>query len=83
VLKPLCTHVHIWRTIYNHALASPEAIIEWFKGSALQPLLSALDADAADEFLAVYTAKIDQRHTRRVDGRVLLRLPRLFIVATR
>jgi trans-aconitate 2-methyltransferase len=83
VLKPLRTRVHIWHTIYNHALAGPETIVEWFKGSALQPLFSALDAEASDKFLAVYAAEIDQHHTRRVDGRVLLRLPRLFIVATR
>jgi trans-aconitate 2-methyltransferase len=83
VLKPLCSHVHIWHTTYHHALAGPEAIVEWFQGSVLQPLSSSLDAEALHEFLAAYAAEIDRHHARRVDGRVLLRLPRLFIAATR
>lgn len=83
LLKPLCRRVEIWHTIYNHVMAGPEAIVEWFKGSALRPFLSALDPPAADDFLAAYTAEIARRYPARSDGRVLLRFPRLFIVATR
>lgn len=83
LLKPLCRHVDIWHTIYNHVMTGPEAIVEWFKGSSLRPFLSALDARMAEEFNAVYTAKIARHYTARIDGRVLLKFPRLFIVATR
>jgi trans-aconitate 2-methyltransferase len=83
VLKPLCQRVEIWHTVYNHVLAGPEAIVEWFKGSALRPFLKALDAPAAEDFLAAYTAEIARCYSTRVDGQVLLRFPRLFIVATR
>jgi len=82
-LKPLCAQVDIWHTIYNHVLAGTDAIVEWFMGSALRPLLSALDPEASAHFLAAFAAEIDRQHTRRVDGRVLLELPRLFIVAMR
>jgi trans-aconitate 2-methyltransferase len=82
-LKALCAHVDIWNTVYNHVMTGPEAIVEWFMGSALQPVLSGLDPEASDQFLATYAAEVDRHHTRRVDGRVLLKLPRLFIVATR
>jgi len=34
-------------------------------------------------FIADYTARIARAYPRRHDGRVLLRFPRLFIVATR
>jgi trans-aconitate 2-methyltransferase len=64
-------------------MASPEAITEWFKGSSLQPFLSPLDAKAREQFLAAYTKKIVGAYKPRFDGKVLLRFPRLFIVAVR
>ena len=83
LLKPLCRHVEIWHTIYNHVMAGPNAIVDWFLGSALRPFLSALDPQAADDFLGEYTAEIARHYTARLDGQMLLRFPRLFVVATR
>jgi trans-aconitate 2-methyltransferase len=83
LFKPLCRRVEIWHTIYNHVLAGPKAIVEWFKGSALRPFLSVLDAPAAEEFLEEYTAEIARHYTVRSDGQTLLRFPRFFVVATR
>jgi trans-aconitate 2-methyltransferase len=83
LLKPVCTRIDIWHTVYNHVMASPEAIVEWFKGSALRPFLSALDAKMAGEFVAAYTQEIKRHYPPRFDGKLLLRFPRLFIVAVR
>ncbi len=83
LLKPVCTHLDIWHTVYNHVMKSPEAITEWFKGSSLQPFLSPLDAAMREKFLAAYTAKIVSAYKPRYDGKVLLRFPRLFILAVR
>jgi trans-aconitate 2-methyltransferase len=83
LLGPLCTHIDIWHTVYNHVMASPQAITEWFKGSSLQPFLSPLDAADREKFLAAYTNKIVAAYKPRIDGKVLLRFPRLFIVAVR
>jgi len=83
LLRPVCERIDIWHTIYNHVMADPEAIVEWFKGSSLQPLLSPLDAERRKEFLSAYTEKIARAYRRRSDGKVLLRFPRLFIVAVR
>ena len=83
LLGPLCAHLDVWHTVYNHVMAGPEAIVEWFKGSGLRPFLSPLDDDMRRDFIADYTARIARAYPRRHDGRVLLRFPRLFIVATR
>ena len=83
LLKPACRHIDIWHSVYNHVMASPQAITEWFKGSSLQPFLSPFDATAREQFLAAYTAKIVGAYTPRFDGKVLLRFPRLFILAVR
>jgi trans-aconitate 2-methyltransferase len=83
LLKPACSRLDIWHSVYNHVMASPQAITEWFKGSSLQPFLSPLDAAAREQFLAAYTKKIIGAYKPRYDGKVLLRFPRLFIVAVR
>jgi trans-aconitate 2-methyltransferase len=83
LLKPVCSHLDIWHSVYNHVMANPQAIVEWFKGSSLQPFLSPLDAAAREQFLAAYTKKIIGAYKPRYDGKVLLRFPRLFIVAVR
>jgi trans-aconitate 2-methyltransferase len=83
LLKPACARIDIWHTVYNHVMASPEAIVEWFKGSALRPFLSALDAKTADGFVAAYIQEIERHYPARFDGKLLLRFPRLFIVALR
>jgi trans-aconitate 2-methyltransferase len=83
LLKPLCAELDIWRTIYNHVMEGPQAIVEWFKGSALRPYLSALDPAMSNDFLAAYLEEIKQHYGARTDGRVLLPFPRVFIVAVR
>jgi trans-aconitate 2-methyltransferase len=83
LLKPACSRIDIWHSTYNHVMATPQAIVEWFKGSVLQPYLSALDDKTRQQFLAAYTEKIAAAYKPRFDGKVLLRFPRLFIVAVR
>jgi trans-aconitate 2-methyltransferase len=83
LLRPLSSAIDIWHIHYNHVMAGPEAIVEWFKGSALRPFLNALDDKARADFVADYTAQIAKVYPRRVDGKVLLKFPRLFIVAVR
>lgn len=83
LLGSLCARLDIWHTAYNHVMAGTEAVVEWFKGSALRPFLSPLDESMRRGFLAEYTTRVASAYPPRHDGRVLLRFPRLFIVAMR
>jgi trans-aconitate 2-methyltransferase len=75
--------VEVWHTHYQHPMADAAAIVEWFKGSGLRPFLDPLADRERAAFLADYQARIAAAYTPRADGRLLLRFPRLFIVAVR
>jgi len=83
LLKPLCRRVEVWHTIYNHALDGAEAIVEWVKGTGLRPYVDPLDEELRKGFMAAYIAQVSRDYPARVDGKVLFRFPRVFVVATR
>ncbi|MBU9381977.1 trans-aconitate 2-methyltransferase [Burkholderia gladioli] len=84
LLRPLAARVDVWRTVYHHQLeGGADAVVEWFKGSALRPFLARLDEREQAAFLARYREAIADTYRIYEDGTVLLPFPRLFIVATR
>lgn len=83
LLAPQATQVDVWHTVYQHPMASAQAIVEWVRATALRPFVEPLsDAQRAD-FLAEYERRIDAAYPVRSDGQRLLAFPRLFIVAQR
>ena len=82
-LKPLCSDVNIWHTIYNHFLDDHEAIVEWVKGTGLRPFVDPLAPEQREEFLEKYLERIRGSYPVLGDGRVCLRYPRLFVVAVK
>ena len=83
LFRPLCSRIDVWHIYYNHLIDDHAGVVEWFKGSGLRPLLAPLDADMREAFLSRYTEEISRAYPRRCDGKVMLRFPRLFIVAVR
>ncbi|MDJ0380577.1 trans-aconitate 2-methyltransferase [Streptomyces sp. G-G2] len=50
-----CT-ADVWESTYHQLLTGPDPVLDWVKGTALRPVLTALGDDraAVDEFLAAY-----------------------------
>lgn len=81
LLTPLCAKVDIWQTTYVHPLDGPDEIVAWFEGSGLRPFLDALSPCETVAFLARYRAELAAAYPRQPNGKVLLRYPRLFLLA--
>ncbi|MDC6132844.1 LysR substrate-binding domain-containing protein, partial [Burkholderia gladioli] len=78
VVMPVLRQLHA-----RHPALTIDAVVEWFKGSALRPFLARLDEREQAAFLARYREAIADAYRIYEDGTVLLPFPRLFIVATR
>lgn len=77
------SRVDIWHTIYNHPMADAAAIVEWVKGTGLMPYLSHAGERYREAFLADYLERVERAYPKLSDGRVLLRFPRIFMVAVK
>lgn len=82
-LKPLCESVDLWHTHYQHVLDNHEAIVEWVKGTGLRPFIDPLTQEEKDGFIAEYLRRLKTAYKAQVDGKVLLKYPRLFLVAVK
>ena len=82
VLAESCGDIDIWSTTYLQALAGPDAVLEWMKGTALRPFLAALpDAIMRRAFLEALGERLSGAFPRHPDGVTLMPFPRLFLVA--
>jgi trans-aconitate 2-methyltransferase len=82
-IKPLCSSVNLWHTYYQHALDGHEAVVEWVKGTGLRPFIDPLSPEEREGYLGAYLEGLQKVYPSSVDGKVLLRYPRLFMVAVR
>jgi len=80
-LKPSAAALDIWQTAYIHPLDGVEAIVDWFRGSALRPFLAPLTDAEREIFLARYRRDLSESYEAEADGKVLFIYPRLFVLA--
>ena len=65
-----------------HILQGPDPVLEWYRGTGLRPVLAALDADQAADFVAEYGAKVREAYPPRPFG-TIFPFRRVFAVAHR
>jgi trans-aconitate 2-methyltransferase len=82
LLMQLGFAVKAWETTYFHMLHGENAVLEWLKGTALRPLLAALDADEQAEFQSTLADRLNAVYPAQ-DGMTVFPMQRLFFVATR
>jgi trans-aconitate 2-methyltransferase len=81
-LQGLGLEVNAWKTTYYHLLTGENPVMEWFKGTALRPVLARLDEREVPGFLAVVGARLREAHPQH-NGVTTLPFTRLFFVARR
>lgn len=75
--------LEIWETTYLLRLSGADPVLAWVRGTALRPLLEALDPRSAAAFEAEYAERLRGAYPREPDGVTLFPFRRLFIVARR
>jgi len=80
-LAPHAARIDLWRTIYVHPLSNAGAIAEMYASTGLRPFLEPLTPNEAAAFRRLYEARLAKAYPPAADGKVLLRTPRLFLVA--
>ena len=81
-LSALGFAVNAWETEYLHLLPGEDAVLEWVKGTALRPVLAALDETERPAFLAEYGARLRATYPAQPFG-TPFPFRRLFVVARR
>lgn len=73
----------VWETTYLHRLSGPDPVLAWTAGTALRPVLKALEGDdeAREAFLAEYGAAVRAAYPAGPDGVTTFAFRRIFAVA--
>jgi len=84
VLAPRAAAVDVWQTEYQHVIPNADAIVEWYKGSALRSFFDAMSSDSEREtFLSAFRERIRAAYRPQPDGKVLFPFLRLFVIASK
>lgn len=82
----LSTHARnldIWETIYLQVLDGKDPVVNFMRGTALRPFLSALPEADATKFIDDFAQRMAAAYPPRPNGQTLFPFRRLFLVAER
>ena len=83
VLKPLCSDLEVWESIYQQVLTGKDPVAQYTAGTGLRPYMAVLDEAEGTAFYDTYAKLLAEAYPMRADGITLFPFRRLFIVARR
>jgi trans-aconitate 2-methyltransferase len=83
VLKPLCSELEVWESIYQQALTGKDPVAQYTAGTGLRPYMEVLSKEEGAAFYDAYARLLAEAYPMRADGITLFPFRRLFIVARR
>lgn len=75
--------LQIWETEYFQEMSDYQEIFEWAKGTALRPVLSAMDADNQTQFAHAYLKAITEAYPMQKNKKILMPFRRIFMAGFR
>jgi trans-aconitate 2-methyltransferase len=82
-LSPHARNLDIWETIYLQVLDGKDPVVNFMRGTALRPFLSALPEKEAGKFVEAFAERMAAAYPPQANGQTLFPFRRLFVVAQR
>jgi trans-aconitate 2-methyltransferase len=82
-LSPHARNIDIWETIYLQVLDGQDSVVDFMRGTALRPFLSALPEREALKFVEAFAERMNAAYPPQANGQTLFPFRRLFLVAQR
>lgn len=82
-LSPHARNLDLWETIYVQILDGKDPVVNFMRGTALRPFLSALQVDDAAKFIDAFAERMAAAYPPQANGQTLFAFRRLFLVAQR
>lgn len=82
-LSPHARNVDLWETIYLQVLEGADPVVNFMRGTALRPFLTALSADAGARFVDAFAKRMAAAYPPQANGQTLFPFRRMFMVAQR
>lgn len=82
-LAPHARNLDVWETIYLQVLEGKDPVVNFMRGTALRPFLSALPEAESAKFIEAFSKRMAVAYPPEANGQTLFPFRRLFLVAQR
>lgn len=82
-LSPHARNLDVWETIYLQVLDGKDPVVNFMRGTALRPFLTALSSVEAERFVATFAQRMAAAYPPQPNGQTLFPFRRIFLVAQR